>query len=206
MRRVFRLPAAPKRLAQEIDDELAFHIDMRAERLVASGMEPETARREALRHFGAIDSVRESCLTLDEERERQMRRTNLLEELMQDVHYTLRTLRRNLGFTTVVVLTIGLGIGANTAIFTLLDAILLRKLPVNNPDALAVVGNPVRVSGMSMGSPRSDLLSWPLYRDLLARNDVFTDVFATGRTGRIDGRSNERAARHGRATTSRCSG
>src|SRR4029450_9479741 len=147
MRRVFRLPAAPKRLAQEIDEELAFHIDMRVERLAASGLDPETARREALRHFGAIDPVRQSCLTLDEERERQMRRTSLFEELVQDVHYTLRTLRRNIGFTAVVLLTIGLGIGANTSIFTLLDAILLKKLPVKDPDALVVVGNPVRVSG-----------------------------------------------------------
>jgi predicted permease len=186
MRRVFRLPAAPRRLAQDIDEELAFHIDMRVERLVASGMDPGAARREALRHFGAIDAVRQSCLTLDEERERQMQRTNLFEELLQDVHYSLRTLRRNIGFTTVVVLTIGLGIGANASIFTLLDAILLRKLPVKDPAALAVVGNPVRVSGMSMGSPRGDLLSWPLYRDLVARNDVFTDIFATGRTSRID--------------------
>jgi predicted permease len=184
MRRVFRLPGA--RLAQEIDEELAFHIDMRVERLVASGMDPDSARREALRHFGAIDPVRQSCLTLDEERERQMRRTNFLEELIQDVHYTLRTLRRNLGFTAVVVLTIGIGVGANTSIFTLLNALLLRKLPVHGPNSLVVVGNPVRVSGMSMGSPQAGLLSWPLYRDLVARNDVFTDMFATGRTGRID--------------------
>jgi predicted permease len=186
MRRVFRLPAAPKRLAQEIDEELAFHIDMRAERLVALGMDPETARREALRHFGAVDPVRQSCLTLDEERERQMRRNSLFEELMQDVHYTLRTLRRNIGFAAVVVLTIGLGIGANTSIFTLLNAILLKKLPVKDPDALVVVGNPVRVNGMSMGSPRADLLSSPLYRDIAARNDVFTGIFASGRPGRID--------------------
>ncbi len=186
MRRVFRLPFAPTRLAQEIDDEIAFHVHMRAERLIASGMDPDAAHREALRHFGAIEPVRQSCITLDVERERQMRRTNLIEELIQDVHYTLRTLRRNAGFAAVVILTIGLGIGANTSIFTLLDAVLFRKLPVERPDALVVIGNPVRVNSMSIGSPATDLLSWPLYRDVAARNDVLTDVFATGRTGRVD--------------------
>jgi predicted permease len=186
MRRVFRLPFGPARLAREIDEELAFHIDTRTERLIASGLDPDAARQEALRHFGAVDPIRQSCITLDEERERSMRRTNFVEELVQDIHYTVRTLRRNLGFTAVVVLTIALGVGANTSIFTLLNALLLRQLPVRHPEELVAVGNPVRVNGMSIGSPATDLFSWPLYRDFTARNDVFTSVFATGRTGRID--------------------
>jgi predicted permease len=110
----------------------------------------------------------------------------MLGELTQDVVYSLRTLRRNAGFTAVVVSALALGIGANTAIFTLIDAVLLRQLPVTHPEQLVVVGNPARTGGMSYGSARTDMLSYPLYRDIRAHNDVFTDVLATGRAGRLD--------------------
>ncbi len=187
MRRVFRLPFEPRRLAHEIDEELAFHIDMRAERLAAAGMSPEEARKEALRHFGAIDPIRQSCYALDEERERSMRRITVFADFVQDIRYALRTMRRNPGFAAVVGATIALGIGANTSIFTLVNALLLRRLPVTRPTELVAIGNTVRINSMSQGSARADIISWPLYRDISARNDVMTGVLATGNgASRID--------------------
>ena len=133
MRRALRLIFRKAQIAEAVDDELAFHLDMRTQRLIACGMPPDAARREALRQFGDIESVRNDCVTFDEERERTMRRRNYSEELIQDLAYAARTLRRNLGFSLVVVLTLALGIGANTAIFTLSDAVLLRTVDVPHP-------------------------------------------------------------------------
>jgi predicted permease len=86
----------------------------------------------------------------------------------------------------VVLLTLGLGIGANTAIFTLVDALLLRTLPVPHPEQLIVVGDPARVGGASLGSPATDLYSYPLYRDLRDGNQLVSSLVATGRTGQLD--------------------
>ena len=136
-------------------------------------MPPDAARREALRQFGDVESVRNDCVTFDEERERTMRRRNHCEELKQDIVYAARTLRRNLGFSLVVVLTLALGIGANTAIFTLIDAVLLRTLDVPHPEQLVAIGNPARVSSMSKGGVRLDLLSYPLYQEIRRAHRVF---------------------------------
>ena len=117
-----------------------------------------------------------------------MHRANMIQELEQDITYAFRSLKRNAGFATVVVSALALGIGANTAIFTLIDATLVRTLPVRHPEELVAIGNTARTNGSSEGSPRTDLLSYPLYRDLRDQNHVFTDVLASGRTGRIDAR------------------
>jgi predicted permease len=186
MRRAFRLPTRRAHLRTEVEEEIAFHLEMRARRLVAGGMLPEDARAEALRQFGNVESVRQSCVTLDHQRERAMRRTNFLDELRRDVLYAFRTMRHNPVFTAVVVVTLALGIGANTAIFTLVDAILLRPLPVSEPDELVAIGDPTRVGSMSMGSPRADLFSYPLYRDVRERQRAFTGVLASGRIRRLD--------------------
>ena len=181
MRRVFRIPFSRSRLAREVDDELAFHFQMRVDQLVARGLTADAARAEALRQFGALDPVREQMLALDQQREATVRRANMFSELRQDVAYGLRTLRRNAGFTALVVGGLALGIGANAAIYSLIDALLLRKLPVEQPDRLVVFGDPVRVTSVSDGTPNSNLLSYPAYRDVRAQNTVFTDVAATGR-------------------------
>ena len=186
MRRALRLIFRRAQIADAVDDELAFHLDMRTQRLIACGMPPEAARREALRQFGDIESVRTNCVTYDEERERTMRRRNYSEELRQDVFYAIRTLHRNLGFSIVVVLTLALGIGANTAIFTLIDAVLLRKLDVRQPEQLVVIGSASRVGGLSQGGVRLDLLSYPLYEQVRQRTPMFDGVLASGRSDRAD--------------------
>src|SRR3954470_21041519 len=151
MRRVFRIPFSRKHIAREVDDELAFHLEMRTQRLIDAGWSRDAARQEALRQFGNVNSVREDCVVMDQQREQATRRANMIGELYQDVAYALRTLRRNLGFTAVITAALALGIGANTAIFTLIDAVVVRTLPVKNPQELVAIGNPARVNSFSMG-------------------------------------------------------
>jgi hypothetical protein len=103
-----------------------------------------------------------------------------METLVQDIRYGLRTLAKNPVFTIVAVLTLGLGIGANTAIFTLINAVLLKTLPVSDPQALVVVGDPSVAHSRSMGTPTTDVFSYPLYRDLRDQNNVFSGMTASG--------------------------
>jgi predicted permease len=186
LRRVFRLPVGTRHLAREVDDELAFHLEMRVQRLESLGWSNDAALQEALRQFGDVEAVRTSCVTLDEQRERARNRSNMITELQQDIIYALRTLRRNRGFTATIVIALAFGIGANTAIFSLVDAVLMRRLDVAHPEQLVVVGNPARVNGLGIGTVRTDVLSYPLYKDLRADSGVFSGVVASGSSGRLD--------------------
>ncbi len=103
--------------------------------------------------------------------------------LLQDLRYGFRMLLKNPGFTAVAVLTLALGIGANTSIFSVINAVLLRKLPVRDPDRLAIVGDASRVHAISNGSPRADIFSVPLYRELERNQDAFDGLAATGYLG-----------------------
>ena len=98
--------------------------------------------------------------------------------LVQDVRYALRQLRKSPGFTAVAVLTLALGIGANSAIFTVVNALLLKMLPVSDPQSLVVVGDPTQAGHRSDGTPRTDVFSYPLYKELRDRNSVFTGLCA----------------------------
>ena len=98
--------------------------------------------------------------------------------LGQDVRYALRQLRKSPGFTVIAVLTLALGIGANTAIFTVVNALLLKMLPVNQPEQLVVVGDPGLSNSRSNGTPRTDNFSYPLYKELRDHNSVFSGLCA----------------------------
>src|SRR5262245_1474063 len=154
MRSLFRRA----QVERELDEELRYHIERQIEEHIAKGMTPEEARYAALRALGGIEQRKEEC--------RDMRRVRWIEELMQDIRYGLRTLRKSPGFTIVAVLSLALGIGANTAIFSLVDPILLRSLPVKDPEQLVVLNT------VDQGGKEGPWFSYRMYEKLRARTQV----------------------------------
>jgi predicted permease len=150
-----------KRVEEDLDKELRFHLERQLEENLAVGMPPAEARRAALRKLGAITQIQEEC--------RDMRRTDTIESFWRDLRYALRMLRKTPGFTVVMVLTLGLSIGANSAIFSVIDGVLLRPLPY--PEANRIV----RVFFRSASYPRFPLNPFD-FRDFRARNRSFESL------------------------------
>jgi len=196
-----------RNIPRHVDEELAFHIEMRTQHLIARGMSPDAARAEALRQFGDLTAVRQACIANDEERVRATRRAGAMDELKQNLVYAARTLRRNAGFATGVVLTLAVGIGANVAIFTLVHAVLLRPLPVANPEALVAIGNPSWVNSVSHSTNvRTETFNWEHYKTLRERLPGFSGVLASGRADGIELRADASAAEPDRPRTRFVSG
>jgi macrolide transport system ATP-binding/permease protein len=122
-----------RKLDEDLDDELRSHLDLAIEENMIRGMSQEEARTAAMREFGGVTQIKEDF--------RVQRGSPFLEILAQDTRYALRQLRKSPGFTLTAVMTLALGIGANTAIFTLVQSILLRSLPVNDPSRLYRIGD-----------------------------------------------------------------
>ena len=110
----------------DVDDEFAFHLDMRIRELIADGWNPEAARAEAMRLFGDMEDARTYCRQLSERRGRHVMRAQLFEGMRQDIGFALRTLRRAPGFTFAAIITLALGVGANLTMFGIVDRLLLR--------------------------------------------------------------------------------
>ncbi|HEX7174873.1 MAG TPA: ABC transporter permease [Pyrinomonadaceae bacterium] len=149
-------------IGREIDEEMRFHIDMRAEENVRRGMSPEEARREALRRFGNRTRVRE--------RGYEVRGGGWLETVWHDLRYGARVLRKNPGFAAAAVFTLALGIGVNTTVFTLCNAFAWRPLPVRDPGAL------VRVERVNPDGTRAETTSYPDHAYFDEHNQVFAGM------------------------------
>ncbi len=146
-----------------MSEELRFHLEQQIAANIAAGMAPEEARRQARLQLGAVEGVKAEC--------REERRGFWLESLWSDVRYGLRMLRKNPGFTAIVVITLGFGIGANTAIFSVVNSILLRPLPVKDP------GEIVELAWQQNNSKPLEYFSYPDYKDIRDQSSsVFSNV------------------------------
>src|SRR5215471_859828 len=155
-----------KHAIQELNDEMQFHLEQQIAENVAAGMSQEEARHSAMRSFG-------NPTTLSEEA-RETWGWITLEQIGQDVRYGFRALRSSPLFTVVAVLTLAFGIGANTAMFSLLDQVVLRLLPVRDPERVVIVRETGNHYGNSYGP---NTISWPMFEDLRDNNQVFSGMF-----------------------------
>ena len=155
------------RVEKDLDKELRFHLEQQIEENLAGGMTPDDARCAAMRRLGGAARIKEEC--------RDMRRTNYVDNLVQDLRYAARTLVKAPGFAAIVILTLGLGIGANSAIFSVIDGVLLKTLPYPQPNRI------VRVFFSSNTYPKFPLNPFD-FRDFRARNHSFEALAAFTRS------------------------
>src|SRR5262249_31520305 len=156
------------KMEEELDEEVRFHLEREIEENIARGMSPEEARFAALRSFGGVERVKEES--------RDERGIRLLNDVWQDLRYGARMLVKQPGFTLIAVLTLALGIGVNTALFTVFDAFMLKPLPVKDPDSL------VSFSGVDRNGGRRQLFSYLDYLDYRDRNTTLTELVAWSKT------------------------
>jgi predicted permease len=183
MRRLFNFPWRSARdIRADVDDELRFHIEERSNALIATGLTPDAARTQALREFGDVDDARRYISEFDCGTESAKRRKDYLGELRQDFGYALRKLRSAPAFTLTAVLTLALGIGGTTAMFSVVDGVLLRALPYPHAEQLLQLWSSNPSSGnMQASTSPLDVDDWR------AQQTQFADIggywYANGFSG-----------------------
>jgi predicted permease len=159
---------------RELDEELRYHLERQIEEHIARGLPPARARREALLAMGGVDQRKEEC--------RDMRRTRLVEDLVRDLRHAARTLRRSPGFAVVTIVSLAFGIGANTAMFSAIDAVMLRLLPVRQPEQLVTLEwtnrDVPKEFAHTLEGPHGFVFPTVAYEEIRDHNDVFDGVFA----------------------------
>jgi putative ABC transport system permease protein len=169
-----------RKMERDLEDEIRSHLDMQIEDNLQRGMSPDEARYEALRKFGGVEQVKESY--------RDRRSLPIVDSTLQDLRYGMRVLLKHKGFTAVAALSLALGIGANTAIFSLIDAVLLKMLPVEQPEQLYFIQN------VGPRSPEGGAPPYPCFEQFRDRSQSFTGLAAFtgfGQRIRIDGQLEE---------------
>jgi predicted permease len=184
LRRV-RMLFRGKQFQNDLDEEMRLHLELRQQQQLEAGLSPTAARTAARRSFGNTTSIKETSYTTWG--------WGWLESFLQDLRYGVRSMFRSPALTTVALLSLALGIGANTAIFSFLDALMLRSLPVKDPARLVVFGGQEDEAGVTDRYGSTTLYSYPFYRQLQQKNAVFSDVaaifsFWNNVHGTVDGR------------------
>ena len=156
----------------DVEAELAFHVEMRVRELIEQGETPERARRIALERFGDYEAARQACVAINQRRRTRMDRAEFLTELKQDIAYAVRMMRRTPAFTAAALLTLALGIGANSAIFSVVNGVLLQSLPFRDAERLHVL------QMLYPDGAKYTSLSAPDFMSVRAEQRVFDDVEA----------------------------
>jgi putative ABC transport system permease protein len=157
----------------EVDEELEFHLEMRRRELIGAGLSDAEARRAAVERFGDLTRARRECRAIGHQREQHMRLSQFLSELRQDIVFAARQMLANPGFSLVAILTLALGIGSTTAIFSVVNAVVLRPIPVPAPERLVVVNSGWRDGLMSVAPAH--------YLHLAAEQQAFAAIAASER-------------------------
>jgi len=180
--------------AADVKDELRFHIEAKIDDLIAHGWSPEAARQEAERQFGDLRAVQQIGVTIGERMERRKRLNDYWTDSLQDVRYTFRTLSRDPGFAAVSILILTLAIGANIAVFSVVNTLLLRPLPFPESHELVWIAPPPTDCGLSCATYSADA-----YEEFRTQSRVYQDVtgyfaFSTPENLRLTGRADPEPA------------
>jgi putative ABC transport system permease protein len=159
-------------VAADVDEEIAFHIDARTEELLASGLTPAEARSMAVREFGDVGRTRRTLRAMDEQHESRRHSIEALADAWTDARVAARSLSRAPGFVIVVSLTLAIGIGVNTAVYSIVDAYLFRPMPVPNGRELVVLAQ----TDPALSAPHE--MSYPNFRDYRGDTAVFRELAA----------------------------
>ena len=194
-RKLFHHDTTRRSVEREVDDEMRFHLDQRVDDLVARGMSRDAAREMALREFGDVKAARAELAQMDRRRVRKWAASEWFASVGQDVRFAARSLRKRPSFAATVVLTLALGIGANGAIFSVVDAVLLKPLPFARPDRLVHLWEVFQ----SKVDNRSEA-SYPDYLDWRTRNRAFSDMAGYHGSGFVFGAEHPQIVRAAKTT------